>query len=165
LLEHPAEAFDYFRKAHVQRVICEQKHMGSRAVVIVCRDRDAALRRFGITQDEVGICYTRTGRRFFNDSVLEKEFLERIQRAVSNSGLWEELKSDWLCLDCELMPWSSKAQDLLRQQYAPTGAAARAGLAASIAALRATYLEHKISRIIPSPVLSRANRSELRRDR
>jgi protein phosphatase len=36
------------------------------------------------------------------------------------------------------MPWSSKAQDLLRQQYAPTGAAARAGLAASIAALRAT---------------------------
>src|SRR5256884_3875829 len=36
------------------------------------------------------------------------------------------------------MPWSSKAQDLLRQQYAPAGAAARAGLAASIAALRTT---------------------------
>jgi protein phosphatase len=36
------------------------------------------------------------------------------------------------------MPWSSKAQDLLRQQCAPTGAAARAGLAASIAALRTT---------------------------
>jgi polynucleotide kinase-phosphatase len=138
LLEHPAEAFDYFRKAHVERVVCEQKHMGSRAVVIICRDRDTALRRFGVTQDEVGICYTRTGRRFFNDIALEKEFLLRIQAAVSNSGLWEEFRSDWLCLDCELMPWSSKAQDLLRQQYAPTGAAARAGLAASIAALRAT---------------------------
>src|ERR1700741_5429446 len=36
------------------------------------------------------------------------------------------------------MPWSSKAQDLLRLQYAPTGAAARAGLAASIAVLRKT---------------------------
>ena len=138
LLEHPAEAFDYFRKAHVERVVCEQKHMGSRAVVVVCRDHDTALRRFGVTQDEVGICYTRTGRRFFNDIALEKEFLLRIQAAVSNSGLWEEFKSDWLCLDCELMPWSSKAQDLLRQQYAPTGAAARAGLAASITTLRAT---------------------------
>jgi len=137
LLEHPAEAFDYFRKSHVEKVVCEQKHMGSRAVVIVCRDRDAALRRFGVTQDEIGVCYTRTGRRFFNDNELEKEFLHRIQAALTASGLWQELKTDWLCLDCELMPWSSKAQDLLRQQYAPTGAAARAGLAASIAALRA----------------------------
>jgi len=138
LLEHPTEAFNYFRKSHVEKVICEQKHMGSRAVVIVCRDRDAAMRRFGVTQDEVGICYTRTGRRFFNDSALEKEFLRRIQTAATESGLWKELETDWLCLDCELMPWSSKARDLLRQQYAPTGAAARAGLAASIAALRAT---------------------------
>jgi protein phosphatase len=87
-------------------------------------------------QDEIGACYTRTGRRFFNDSALEKQFLGRVQAAVTQSGLWDELASDWLCLDCELMPWSSKAQELLRQQYAPTGAAARAGLAASIAALR-----------------------------
>ena len=136
LLEHPAEALGYFRKEHVDKVICEQKHMGSRAVVIVCRDRDAALRRFGVLQDEVGICYTRTGRRFFNNAALEKEFLGRIQAAVTKSGLWDQLASDWLCLDCELMPWSSKAQDLLRQQYAPTGAAGRAGLAASVAALR-----------------------------
>jgi protein phosphatase len=119
LLEHPTEAFDYFRKSHVEKVICEQKHMGSRAVVIVCRKRDAALRRFGVTQDEIGICYTRTGRRFFNDSVLEREFLGRIQTAATSSGLWEELKTDWLCLDCELMPWSSKAQDLLRRNVGP----------------------------------------------
>src|SRR5207245_4668016 len=138
LLEHPAEAFGYFRKEHVEEVVCEQKHMGSRAVVIVCRDRDTALRRFGVIQDEIGGCYTRTGRRFFNDGVLEKEFLCRVQSAVTKSGLWDELASDWLCLDCELMAWASKAQDLLRQQYAPTGAAARAGLAASIAALRTT---------------------------
>jgi protein phosphatase len=138
LLEHPSEAFAYYQKEHAPEVICEQKHMGSRAVVIVCRDRDAALRRFGVEQDEIGVCYTRTGRRFFNERTLEREFLSRVQTAVSASGLWDELATDWLCLDCELMPWSSKAQDLLRQQYAPTGAAARAGLAASIAALRKT---------------------------
>jgi protein phosphatase len=138
LLEHPAEAFAYYQKEHAVEVICEQKHMGSRAVVIVCRDRDAALRRFGVEQDEIGVCYTRTGRRFFNERALEREFLGRIQAAATKSGLWDELATDWLCIDCELMPWSSKAQDLLRQQYAPTGAAARAGLAASIAALRTT---------------------------
>jgi len=42
-----------------------------------------------------------------------------------------------MCLDCELMPWSAKAQELLRQQYAPTGSAARAALPAAITALRA----------------------------
>ena len=136
LLEHPAESFAYFRKEHIEEVICEQKHMGSRAVVIVCRDRDAARRRFGVAQDEIGACYTRTGRRFFNDGELERDFLVRVQTAVTKSALWEELATDWVCLDCELMPWSSKAQDLLRQQYAPTGAAAHAGLAAAISALR-----------------------------
>ena len=136
LLEHPAEAFAYYQKEHAVEVICEQKHMGSRAVVIVCRNRDAALRRFGVEQDEIGVCYTRTGRRFFNERALEQEFLGRIQAAATKSGLWDELATDWLCIDCELMPWSSKAQDLLRQQYAPTGSAARAGLAASITALR-----------------------------
>ena len=119
LLEHPREAFAYFREEGVEQVVCEQKHMGSRAVVIVCRDREAAFRRFGVAEDEMGICTTRTGRRFFNDLALEREFLERVRSAVDKAGWWEELASDWICLDCELMPWSAKAQELLRQQYAP----------------------------------------------
>jgi protein phosphatase len=138
LLEHPAEAFEYFRKGGVQRVVCEQKHMGSRAVIIVCRDRTSALRRFGVTQDEIGVCYTRTGRRFFAEEMLEREFLIRVQESVAKAGLWDELKSDWVCLDCELMPWSSKAQELLIRQYAPTGAAGRSALRESVATLRTT---------------------------
>jgi protein phosphatase len=137
MLEHPAEAFGYFRKERVGQVICEQKHMGSRAVVIVCKDRDTALKRFGVVEDEIGVCYTRTGRRFFSEQELEREFLQRISKAAGTAGLWEELKTDWLCLDCELMPWSAKAQELLRQQYAPTGAAARTGLDKAIKALSA----------------------------
>ncbi len=136
LLEHPAEAFEYFRKEGVQDVVCEQKHMGSRAVVIVCRDRDTAPRRFGITQDEIGACYTRAGRRFFSEDSLERDFLGRVQAAVTNAGYWDELKTDWLCLDCELMPWSSKAQELLIRQYAPTGAAGRSALREAVAVLR-----------------------------
>jgi protein phosphatase len=68
---------------------------------------------------------------------LESQFLERVRQAVEAAGIWESLKTDWVCLDCELMPWSAKAQELLRQQYAPTGAAARAALPVATAALRA----------------------------
>jgi protein phosphatase len=32
--------------------------MGSRAVVIVCRDEQAAKERFGLAEDEIGIVYT-----------------------------------------------------------------------------------------------------------
>src|ERR1044071_3938459 len=55
LLEHPAEAFAYYRQQGVARVICEEKHMGSRAVVVVCRDQDATRRRFGVVGDGQGI--------------------------------------------------------------------------------------------------------------
>src|SRR5713101_6465392 len=47
-------------------------------------------------------------------------------------------KTDWLCLDCELMPWSAKAQELLKQQYAAVGASARATLADEVAAIEQT---------------------------
>ncbi len=136
LLEHPEEAFAYYFHEGVHKVVCEQKHMGSRAVVVICRDTDTARKRFGILEPEIGVCYTRTGRRFFNDLSLECQLLERVRSAVERAGIWESLKTDWVCLDCELMPWSAKAQELLRQQYATTGAAARAALPAAIAALR-----------------------------
>jgi protein phosphatase len=66
---------------------------------------------------------------------MESAVLGRVQTAVTATGLWEELKSDWLCLDCELMPWSAKAQELLRRQYAPTGSAAVAALTKAVALL------------------------------
>ena len=46
--------------------------MGSRAVVIVCRDEESARERFGVDTGEIGIVTTRTGRRFFNDPDLER---------------------------------------------------------------------------------------------
>jgi protein phosphatase len=117
LLEHPAQAFAYYRHEGIPKVICEEKHMGSRAVIIVCRDAGVARKRFGVVDNEDGIVYTRTGRRFFDDVGLERELLGRIRRATDQAGLWNELATDWMCLDCELMPWSAKAQELLRTQY------------------------------------------------
>src|SRR5205085_10393824 len=54
LLEHPAEAFAYYRHEGVLRLVCEEKHMGSRAVVIACRDEEAARRRFGVREGGAG---------------------------------------------------------------------------------------------------------------
>jgi hypothetical protein len=135
LLEHPAEAFSYYRKEGVGKVICQEKHMGSRAVVIVCRDDDVAPRRFRIEGE--GICYTRTGRPFFEDAGLRDAFLARVRAAVDAADLWSELETDWLALDCELLPWSAKALELLKTQYAAVGASSRAALAVAVRELEA----------------------------
>lgn len=136
-LEYPTEAFAYFRGQGVPRVVCEEKHMGSRAVVVLCRDEDAARRRFGVVGEGIGIVTTRTGRRFFDDAALEQELLSIVHRAAERSALWERLSTDWVVLDCELMPWSAKAQELIRTQYAAVSAAARGALPEVVAVLRA----------------------------
>jgi protein phosphatase len=135
-LEHPAEAFAYFRKEGIERVLCEQKHMGSRAVIVLCRDEAAAEARFGIGGGR-GVVYTRTGRPFFGDAALEAAVLERVAGAMERAGLWDELATTWVCLDAELLPWSAKAQELLRSQYAAVGATSRRALGEAIAALDA----------------------------
>ncbi len=128
MLEHPAEVFAYYRNNGLSRVICEEKHMGSRAIVVVGRDAAAIEQRFGIADEGIGACYTRTGRRFFEDGALEAQFLERVREAVTAAGLWDVLETDWVVLDSEIMPWSVKAQELLREQYAAVGAAARTSI-------------------------------------
>ena len=135
VLEHPAETFAWFRHEGLPRVVCEEKHMGSRAVVVLCRDEDVAHRRFGVVGDGAGIVYTRTGRRFFDDPGLEAEVLARIRAACDGAGVWDELATNWLCLDAELMPWSVKARELLREQYAAVGAAGRAAMDVTLEAL------------------------------
>ncbi|MBM3964970.1 MAG: polynucleotide kinase-phosphatase [Planctomycetes bacterium] len=122
LLEHPAEGFAYFREEGVKQVVCQKKHMGSRGVIVVCRDPESASKRFGVTSGVLGMIYTRTGRRFFQDWQLETELLKQIRDTLTEVGFWEEFNTDWVCLDCEIMPWSAKAQELLRTQYAAVGA-------------------------------------------
>ncbi len=129
-LEHPAEAFAEFRAEGVGQVVCEEKHMGSRAIVVVCRDEETAQARFGA--DGTGAIYTRTGRPFLDDA---EPALARIRAAATAAGLWERLETGWLVLDCEILPWSAKAQELIDRQYAPVGAAGTAALDASVAVL------------------------------
>ena len=135
LLEHPENAFAEYRAEGATQVICEEKHMGSRAIAIVCRDQETARNRFGVDGGETGAIYTRTGRPFLDSPAQTEAALERVRVAIDTAGLWDALGTPWLALDCELLPWSAKAMGLIRRQYASVGAAACAGLNATIATL------------------------------
>jgi protein phosphatase len=145
LLEHPAEAFAAYQAEGVTDVLCEEKHMGSRAVLLACRDQETAQARFGVPDGLPGAVYTRTGRPFFGPArrpageqsgpareqsppATARQLLDAVRAGIGAAGLWDELGTGWMLLDCELMPWSVKAGDLLRHQYAAVGAAARAAL-------------------------------------
>ncbi len=129
-LEHPEEAFEEYAGWGVSRVVCEEKHMGSRAIAVLARDRTVAERRFGVNDGTTGVVYTRTGRPFFTDT---SALVDRLTVAVA--PLFDRLESDWLALDCELLPWSAKAVELIKVQYASVGAAARHALPEALSAL------------------------------
>ena len=148
-LEYPLEAFDYYKKRGVSKIVCEEKHMGSRAVIILCRNAETVKNRFGIECDPPqkndpapGIIYTRTGRHFFDEKAHERAILTRLRVVLDNSGFWDDFNTDWVCLDTELMPWSAKARELILEQYASTGAAGRGGLAKAVEALETAKMLH-----------------------
>ena len=136
-LEYPTDAFDHYRRAGVERVVCEEKHMGSRAVVIVTREDEVARARFGFRDGSAGVVYSRSGRRFFEGAQLEGELLTRLRGALAASGLWDELGTGWVVLDAEILPWSLKAEELVKRQYAAVGTSAGMVLPAEVAALEA----------------------------
>lgn len=150
-LEHPAQALNYYKKRGVNKVVCEEKHMGSRAIIVVCKNEDVAFKRFGVDNEGIGICYTRTGRNFFNDSEIEKEFIKRANQCLTNTKFWEKFNTEWVCLDTELMPWSAKAQALLKEQYASVGSAASNSL---------FYVENALKHTIARGVVDAKNTFE-----
>lgn len=145
-LEHPAEALEYYRKNGIDRVVCEKKHMGSRAVIILCRTSGAARERFGVRDGNRGIIYTRTGKRFFEDSSMETEVLARLDAMLTANGFLTDFGTDWICLDTEIMPWSEKTRKLLKSQYGAVGRAGRESLCAAVEAIHSagqkTHLYH-----------------------
>jgi protein phosphatase len=147
VLEHPDQAFEAFAADGVAEVVCQEKHMGSRAVLLVGRSPQALTARFGVP-DAPGAIWTRTGRPFFPGApgpALNAALAERVRAAAEQAGLFGELDTSWLLLDAELLPWNAKAGSLLRDQYAAVGAAARAALPTAI-----SVLEQAQSRDLPS---------------
>lgn len=156
-LERPEQALDFYAARGVTDLVVEEKHMGSRALIVVARDAAAAAARFGVEDGKAGVIYTRTGRPFFNDESLEAAVVTRIGDAVGKADLWEQLETNWLLLDAEVMPWSAKAQELLRKQYYPTVAAARTSAEILIEALDSTQGVEGLENLRSRAELCRAN--------
>lgn len=129
-LEHPDEAFAYFRKQGINEVVCEEKHMGSRAVMLLARNPQ----RFDAPEGWLGSLHTRTGRQLVDDAA-EHQLLRRAHEVCAAIGLWEELGSDWVILDGELMPWSLKAESLIKDTYASAAVSGIAATGAAVAVL------------------------------
>lgn len=134
-LERPEEALIHFRERGIEEVVCEEKHMGSRAVIALCHSSAVAKTRFGVGGEEIGAIWTRTGRSFFNNAAMTEGLLARLHQAVTRAGLWDELGTQWLLIDAEIMPWSAKATSLIESQYEPVATSSQAGFAAAVDAL------------------------------
>lgn len=137
MLERPAEAFSYFGSQGVERVVCQEKHMGSRAVAVVARSPETLARRFGLApQDETaGLIMTRTGRAFFDDASVMKQAVDRLRAAIEAADGWDRHQTDWFVIDGEILPWSAKADPLIRDTYAAVAAAGELWGPAALAVL------------------------------
>jgi protein phosphatase len=122
-LDDLAQVLGYHRRQGLSPVICEEKHIGSRAMLVVCRDTITTQRRFGLVEGGIGSCDTRTGRPFFADHALEGTLRTPLPSALTEAGFWEAFETDGVCLDGEVMPWWLKAPGLLQPPSAPVGTA------------------------------------------
>ena len=88
--------------------------MGSRAVALVCRDAQVAARpvRRRRTARPAPSTPAPAGRSSTPD--VTEQLLDRLRVAADRPGCGTSSATDWLLLDAELLPWSAKAEELLR---------------------------------------------------
>lgn len=115
-LEHPIEAFEYYQRNGVETMVLEKKHMGSRGILLLFKNKDVSKKYIG--RETLGIIYTRTGRAFFQKELEEKIVSQLNQDLI---GYFEKYNTDFVLLDAEILPWNLKAKDLILNQYAHVG--------------------------------------------
>lgn len=113
-LEHPEEAFNYYKKNGVQKMIAEKKHMGSRAVIFIAKDKEVAKEL--INSDSLGYITTRTGRAFFEQKE-QQQMVEKIHAELVSKNYFEQFNTSFVLMDAEILPWNLKAHRLIDQQY------------------------------------------------
>ncbi|WP_079508747.1 polynucleotide kinase-phosphatase [Mesobacillus jeotgali] len=114
-LEHPAEAIRYYRSNGIEKMVAEKKHMGSRGILLLFKDHEAAKKHVGA--ETLGVIYTRTGRRFF-EKELEEEIIHKLNDDLHSHEYFARHQTDYVLLDAEIMPWNLKAKELISKQYA-----------------------------------------------
>lgn len=114
-LEHPKQAYEYYRQQGVTTMVVEKKHMGSRAILLLFKDVEVAVDYVG--SPTLGTIYTRTGRAFF-DQEMTQTILEQLNAHLTRAKYFAKHKTDFVLLDAEILPWNLKAKELISAQYA-----------------------------------------------
>lgn len=112
-LEHPQQAFEYYRSQQVNKMVAQKKHMGSRGVLLLFQNNMLAKKYIGRKTE--GVIYTRTGRPFFNKE-LGMTVLQKLQQDLQ--PYFAAHQTEFVLLDAEILPWNLKAKDLIQKQYA-----------------------------------------------
>jgi polynucleotide kinase-phosphatase len=120
-LEHPSEAFDYYYSNGIETMVVEKKHMGSRGVLLLFKDKESGEKYVG--RPTLGTIYTRNGRSFFSQGT-QAEILEKLNRDLTENGYFKKYNTDFVLLDAEILPWNLKADELISSQYAHVAEAA-----------------------------------------
>lgn len=117
-LEHPDEAFQYYQANGVTTMVVEKKHMGSRGILLLFKNNEAAKKYVG--RETLGAIYTRTGRAFFQKE-LGDQIIRKLNEDLTGKGYFERYNTDFVLLDAEILPWNLKAKELILNQYAHVG--------------------------------------------
>ncbi|MEH6904838.1 polynucleotide kinase-phosphatase [Neobacillus drentensis] len=115
-LEHPSDAFNYYQANGVDTMIVEKKHMGSRSILFLFKNKQVAKEYIG--RETLGSIYTRTGRAFFKKE-LEEQILQVLNEDLSS--YFEKYNTNFVLMDAEILPWNLKAKELIMNQYAHVG--------------------------------------------
>lgn len=115
-LEHPLEVVEEYRKQGATHIIGELKHMGSRAVMIVFDNEETAMEY--TSQKDLVVIYSRNGRRFFNPSTHEL-MSTKIRGILNKVDYFKKHDTRFAIYDTEILPWNTKGQGLLNNQYLP----------------------------------------------
>lgn len=91
VLEHPEDAFTYYRRKGAARVVCQEKRFTDRVVVVVCRDAHTAQTVFGVTDGRIGTVYSRCGRPCFARKSDESAWVERCRAACDQAGIFAKV--------------------------------------------------------------------------
>lgn len=110
-LEHPASAFEMYRKEGVKEASIQAKYMGSRGITVIKRTDEE-----GVFPKGPGVMLTKSGHPMFSDNQRMDGFIRELRRAVTDAGLWD-IFGDYVVFDGELMPWSEKGQRLIQGSF------------------------------------------------
>lgn len=128
LLEHPIQAYEYYRKKGVETLSLQEMVPGNRVVVIITKEEQIATQRFGIKNGGIGTVYTAKGQPYFDSNAEEQRFLLRLRDAVDHAELWTALNSDWICMEADMLPALPQAEPLAKEVFSTTGTIAASSL-------------------------------------